>query len=113
VNAATCQVLASIFPVILLTVVVEGRRVHRNLRRLKLFRALSQGVVSASLIGLTFSVIGVATTGLGWESAMFDWAAIATDVLGLAILMLMLLATPDIEDALLEPDESGSSKVEP
>jgi hypothetical protein len=97
-NSPTCSVLASIFPLILLTVVLESRNVNLGLRRLKIFRPLVFVAVGTSLIGVFLAVVGVSTNGLEVAWGALVWVAFSSDLLALALLVLMLVVTREFDE---------------
>jgi hypothetical protein len=97
-NADTCAVLASVFPLVLITIVLEGRSVHFNLRSRKWFRAITLYGMAGSLVGLVFAVIGVQTGGFADLVSWPLWALFGTAVLALAITVLGIRASDENED---------------
>lgn len=91
-NADTCAVLASVFPLILITTVLESRVIHFNLRRRRIFRWSTYTGIGTSVFGLAFTVIGVTNGGFGsddpraallWGFFWFALAALALTVIGI------------------------------
>ena len=96
-NSETCAVLASVFPLALITIVLESRQVHVNLRRRRFFREISLAGISTSLVGLVVSVIGVSLGGFSGYAAIIPWSLFAVAVLGMAMIALGITATQDNE----------------
>ena len=97
-NADTCAVLASIFPVVLLTIVLERRGVHLNLRGKPLFRYVALLGAAFSLAGLATSVIGVQLGGLDPLAGWATWLFAGISFVALAVNILGILATGENED---------------
>ena len=98
ITADTCAVLASVFPLALLTIVLEIRGVHFNLRRRPFFRQVSVFGMSASLIGIVMSVVGVAVDGFAFASAVIVWILFVSSMASLITVAMGILATE--EDAI-------------
>jgi len=95
VNAETCAVLASVFPLALITIVLESRSVHFNLRRRKFYREAILAGLSSSLVGLVAAVIGVAANGYERAPAIFVGVLFAISMVGLMFVTLGILATEE------------------
>jgi high-affinity Fe2+/Pb2+ permease len=94
-NADTCAVLAGVFPLTLITVVLEIRAVSINLRTRKWFRNSVVVGMAFSLIGLVLAVVGVA---IGGYSALFLWGAFGIAMIALALTVMGIVATSENED---------------
>jgi uncharacterized membrane protein len=97
-NADTCAVLASVFPLILITTVLEARAVHFNLRSRRLFRWSTYAGMSTSLIGIGIAVIGVAVGGYDQQGSIMIWLLFGVAILALAISVVGIAATLENED---------------
>lgn len=97
-SEATCAVLTAIFPLVLLTVVLERRAIHLNIRKKKWFRTMTQITVAASLIGLVLTVVGVQLHGLDWRLAWVAWLASAAAIVGLAFNLLGTAASDEARE---------------
>jgi cytochrome bd-type quinol oxidase subunit 2 len=97
-SEATCAVLSAVYPLILITIVLEQRSVHLEIRRRTWFRRATLMVVVASLAGLALSVVGVQTGGLAPLFAAVNWVAGAVSLLGLGALLLAIIATLEDEE---------------
>jgi hypothetical protein len=97
-SEATCAVLSAVSPLILITIVLEQRSVHLEIRRRTWFRRATLIVVIASLVGLALSVVGVQAGGLAPISANVNWVAGAVSLLGLGALLLAIIATLEDEE---------------
>lgn len=94
----TCAVLTAIFPLVLLTVVLERRAIHIKIRRRQWFRQAVLATISASAVGLLLTVIGVQTGGLISVLGLFAWIAFGVAVGGLVFSLLALMATVELEE---------------
>jgi hypothetical protein len=94
----TCAVLTAVFPIALLTVVLERRSIHLNIRRQGWFRWATQTIVSACAIGLVLTIIGVQTNGLSTLGGAVAWVACGVAVIGLPLTLLAALATAEAEE---------------
>lgn len=97
-SEATCAVLTAIFPLVLLTVVLERRAVHINIRRTKWFRVMTQVTVTASLIGLPLTVVGVQFHGLDWRLGWVAWLTFAAAFFGLGFNLLGAAASDEARE---------------
>lgn len=94
----TCAVLTAVFPIVLLTVVLERRAIHLNIRRQGWFRWTTQYIVGGCAVGLPLAVIGVQTNGLSLIWGALAWVGGAVAVLGLPFTLLAALATAEAEE---------------
>lgn len=94
----TCAVLTAIFPIVLLTVVLERRAIHVNIRRQPWFRWATQLIVGACAVGLPLAVLGVQFEGLRVVLGAIAWLVCAVVVFGLPFTLLAALATSEMED---------------
>lgn len=97
-SEATCAVLTAIFPLVLLTVVLERRAIHVNIRKKTWFRVMTQVTVTASLIGLTLTVVGVQLHGLYWRLGWVAWLAFAAAFFGLGFNLLGTAASDEARE---------------
>ena len=96
----TCAVLAAIFPLVMITVVLERRAVALQIRRRSFFRRSTMAVVTVSVLGLLFAVIGVEAGGLTGVAMFAEWAFFAVSTSGLIGFGLTHMATTEAaEDA--------------
>ena len=102
----TCAVLTAIFPIVLLTVVLERRAIHMNIRRLPWFRWVTQFIVGACAVGLPLTVLGVQFGGLKVVIGAIAWLACAIVVGGLPFTLLAALATAEADED-REPSQSA------
>ncbi|AMB59194.1 hypothetical protein AWU67_10325 [Microterricola viridarii] len=93
------------FPLVLITIVLEQRSVHVNIRSRAWFEKTTIAVVSISLAGLVASIVGVQLGGLEALSAWPLWLLFLAAVVGLAFLLIAVLATSSIEA------EAGAAKL--
>jgi hypothetical protein len=97
-NADTCAVLASVFPLILITIVLERKGVHINLRSRTWFRnSVLLGMVF-SLLGLLASVSGVELGGYNDGWAIFVWGLFVAALIALTLTAMGILATAENQD---------------
>lgn len=73
---------------------------HLKLRRRAWFRRFTIAIVSASIIGLLLSIIGVQLHGLEPIVAVLNWLAALVAIGGLGFLPLAVLATLENEEDL-------------
>ncbi|WP_442577133.1 hypothetical protein ACSBPH_08380 [Microbacterium sp. F51-2R] len=97
-SEATCAVLTAIFPLVLLTVVLERRTIHLNIRRAKWFRRTTMSTVAASLVGLPLTVVGVQLHGLDWNFAWIAWLVALVAFLGLAFNLIGAAASEEARE---------------
>lgn len=103
---ATCAVLSAVYPLVLITVVLEQRSIHLSIRRRRWFRVITLAIVAGSLLGLGLSVVGVQLHGLGPVAGAANWLVGLIAVGGLGFLLLSVLATLQAEeDADTDPEE--------
>lgn len=95
-NAATCQALVSLFPLVMITLVLERRSTAIKLRRRKWFRDIAVWVLSASLFGLAFAISGCAVNGLSGLLGALAWVCTGVSVLGLAWTLLASMASTEL-----------------
>lgn len=97
-ESATCGVLTAIFPIVLLTVVLERRAIHVNIRRRNWFRIATQLTLTASMVGLLTTVWGVQAGGLGPILGTLAWAAFLLAVGGLVFNLIATAASSELEE---------------
>jgi hypothetical protein len=97
-NANTCAVLASVFPLILITVVLEIRSVAFKLRSRKWFQQIAALGMAFSLTGLVLSVIGVAVDGFAGLLAVWIWAVFIAAMIALMMIVMGILVTSELDD---------------
>lgn len=97
-NAATCAALAAVYPVVLLTLVIDRARLLKKLRQAAWYRRVAEYATSASLVGLILSVVGIQLNGLDSGWAVAAWLVFATVAFGLLLHVAGLLASLDVSD---------------
>ena len=97
-NAATCAVLAGVFPLTLLTVVLEVRGVHFRLRSRRWFQRTIVLGMAFSLVGLVLAVIGVAIDGYSGPHSVWLWGMFGGSIIALATTVMGIVATAENED---------------
>jgi len=98
VNAATCAALSAVFPLILITVVLERPRISVKIRRMRGFRRLVLTTIAASLIGTTVSLVGVQLNGFGLLGGVAAWIVLFVALAGLGTTALMIVATDEVAE---------------
>lgn len=104
---ATCAVLSAVYPLVLITVVLEQRSIHLEIRRRRWFRVVTFTIVAGSLVGLVLSVVGVQLHGLGVGPGVVNWLVGLIAVGGLGFLLLSVLATLQAEEDSEADPEAG------
>jgi hypothetical protein len=93
----TCAALTGVFPLVLLTVLFEGRVVKSRYRK-KGYIAIVACGAGLSLVGLVYSLIGVQSDGLSVGSGWVLTGIGAVAILALTLMTLLVLLTFDDED---------------
>ncbi len=97
-NATTCAALTAVFPLILITVLIEGRSISSELRKSNWYTwPVGFGVV-LSAAGMILTVIGVQADGLTGGADVLTWVVFAAAVLCLLCVALLLALSFDRED---------------
>jgi hypothetical protein len=102
-NPATCGVLATVFPIVMLTVVLERRTIALKLRRIRWFRSIMLWSFSAAAIGLGITLAGVQVGGLGGNPVGVTWATLAwvaavISLGGLSAVLMASMASTEVEE---------------
>jgi len=97
-NAATCQALVSLFPLVMITLVLERRSTAIKIRKRQWFRDIAIGVLVASLLGLTLAILGCAMDGLSDTLAFLAWACTILSGLGLGWTLLASMASMEVDE---------------
>ncbi|WP_404430693.1 hypothetical protein LG299_12470 [Microbacterium lacus] len=97
-NAATCQVLATVFPIVMLTVVLERRMISIKLRRLPWFRNVMLWSFGSALLGVGITLVGVQTNGLPLIAGVTAWMLAALSIGGLGAVLMASMATTEVEE---------------
>ncbi|MDQ0614411.1 amino acid transporter [Microbacterium sp. W4I4] len=95
---ATCQVLATVLPLVMVTLVVERRSMRMALRRRGWFRKIMLGTFEASMFGLVFVVVGTQIEGLSGFGGFIAWLLAGASILGLGVLILASLASAEADE---------------
>lgn len=102
-NSATAATLATIFPVIILALVLERERVALNLRRKKWFRDVGGYTIGTALLGTLIALVWTAAEpdashswGLGFAIAL--WVLAAVSLAGFALTLLAIVATSELRE---------------
>ncbi|WP_148061414.1 hypothetical protein [Frigoribacterium sp. PhB160] len=97
-TSSTCATLAGVFPVLLLTVILEARNVHLGIRARSLFVYVMSAALGFGFFGLILAVLGVQLDGLRAPAlAVFAWMCFVGIVLTAALFLLFLAASFDAE----------------
>jgi len=107
-NLDTCQLLATVFPLVMVTLVVERRSMRMNLRRQTWFRKGMLALFTASLIGLGFVIVGTQLGGLTEVAGLTAWACCAVSIVGLGVLVLASMASTEVDED--EASDAGMTR---
>lgn len=94
----TCQLIATVMPLIMVTLVVERRSMRLKLRRRVWFRKTILGVFEASIVGLFFVIIGTQLGGLSGAAGVLAWVLTVVSVGGLGLLILISMASVEADE---------------
>lgn len=94
----TCQLIATVMPLIMVTLVVERRSMRLKLRRRVWFRKTILGVFEASIVGLFFVIIGTQLGGLSGAAGVLAWGLTVVSVGGLGLLILISMASVEADE---------------
>jgi len=100
-SAETCQMLATVFPLVMVTLVIERRSIRMRVRKTKWFRNVCLIILEVSIIGLGFVIAGTQLGGLDGFVAAFAWLACVLSVAGLATVMLLSMASTEADEDVL------------
>jgi hypothetical protein len=103
-SEATCAVLSAIFPLILVTGVLERRVPHIKIRRHQFYRLTFLATFTAALAGTICAVVGVQIAGLSPALGATTWVLFAVAIGGLATTLIASVATAEIQE---DSDERG------
>jgi hypothetical protein len=104
-NAATCAVLAGVFPLILIAIVSDRRSIHLKIKRQLWYRVLVIVTVTACLVGLWFAVIGVQKEGFEGPTAAPLWMSFGIASIALTMSIVFTIATQESEEDATAPHE--------
>lgn len=97
-NSETCQLLATVLPLVMVTLVVERRSMRMQLRRRTWFRNGMLGVFSASLVGLGLVVAGTQAAGLSGAWSVIAWMLCSVSIVGLGVVILASMASTEVDE---------------
>jgi hypothetical protein len=103
-NAPTCQALTALFPLVMITLMLERREMAVPLRRRTWFRKGHLALISVATVGLWLAIWGCQTSGLDGFLALVAWCVVSLAVLGLALTLLASTASAEVRE-----DEPGGS----
>jgi peptidoglycan biosynthesis protein MviN/MurJ (putative lipid II flippase) len=90
--------LSGVFPLLLVTIVLERRSITPRLRRIPWIRNLLVAGVSSALVGEVLGIIGVEFHGYPMVTGILVWAVAATAFVCFAASLLMIIATDEIRE---------------
>lgn len=102
-SAETCQALASVLPLVIVTLVIERRAMRIKIRRQRWFRYGILAVLEISAISLGFVIGGTQAGGLTGGWAVVSWLLAITSLGGLALITLLSVASTEVDE-----DEAGA-----
>jgi hypothetical protein len=94
----TCAVMMAIFPIILLTVVLERRAINLGIHRAGCFRTSVQVTTIGALAGLLVTIAGVQLHGLHAVRSAFAWLAFLVAFCGLALSLIAVAASDEVDE---------------
>lgn len=97
-NASTCQVLATVFPIVMLTIVLERRMISLKLRRRRWFRSVMLWSFGSAVIGLGITLFGAQVEGLPGGLDLVAWGLAIVSIGGLGAVLLASMATTEVEE---------------
>ncbi len=97
-SEATCAVLAAVFPLYMVTAILERRATNMGIRRRKFYRWISFLSVSFAAIGTVYAVIGVGAGGFSVGHAFVLWLLFYVSSLGVVLAVVGSLATAELEE---------------
>ncbi|QMU96912.1 hypothetical protein FVO59_06510 [Microbacterium esteraromaticum] len=97
-NSDTCQLVATVLPLVMVTLVVERRSMRIKLRRRLWFRRGMLFLFSCSFLGLGFTIWGTQVGGLEGFPALAAWILSGASTVGLALLILMSMASTEVDE---------------
>lgn len=100
----TCHALTSMFPLLLLTVLMERRVIQIAYRRTLLYRWSTIVGMCAALTGMITALVGLELQGLPTAVAVGVWVLLAVAIFALALSAVMIVlsfeAEEDVEDGM-------------
>ena len=105
----TCQTIAGVLSVVLLSLVVERRNISFKITTTVWFRNLFLAAFVLSVVGLGLTVIGVQLNGWAGPWAVTVWLVCASAFLLFAAILLMHIVSSEVE----EDDSLGASTAKP
>ena len=97
-SEATCAVLATIFPLVLVAGVIERRSTHLAIRKSRFYRFVSVMTFGFAIFGTIVATIGVSMGGVDIAFAVVAWIAFGIAVGGLGVTLLASLASAELEE---------------
>lgn len=101
-NSQTCQLLATVLSLAMVTIVVERRAMRMQIRRRRWFRRGFLTIFTFSTISLGFAIAGTQLEGLTSVAAGLAWILSVASLLGFATITLASIASTEVDE-----DESG------
>jgi quinol-cytochrome oxidoreductase complex cytochrome b subunit len=97
-NSETCQLLATVLSLVMVTLVVERRSMRMPLRRRTWFRNGMLSVFTASLIGLGILIAGTQAAGLTGAWSVMAWMFCSVSIVGLGVVILASMASSEADE---------------
>ncbi|TFC87455.1 hypothetical protein [Cryobacterium sp. TMT4-31] len=110
-NAATCAILAGVFPLILIAIVADRRGIHQGLKRRSWYRRSFVGTVAACLLGIVYAVIGVQVEGFKGPEASLLWILFTVALLAFAASIVLSIATQENAEDQFETEAERTSQM--
>lgn len=101
---ATCAVLATVYPIILLALIVDRNIVHLKVRRRRWYRWTSTSLVLACAAGIILSVSGVERGGYDTWIGTLAWVVWWVAILGFGFVIGLAHGTAHLRDKAVEED---------
>lgn len=97
-TASTCATLAGVFPVLLLTVILEGRAVNNGIRSQRWYVGILLTALACGFLGLVLAVAGIQANGLTYPAlVLLAWASFAGVVVTSFLFLLFVAVSIDHE----------------
>lgn len=97
-NSDVLQTIASILPIVILTLVIERRAIHKRIRRVRWIQRVLFIGTAMGLVGIAYSVVGLALSGLAGGAAMILWTLCIAAFVAFSIAVTAMIATSEIEE---------------
>jgi hypothetical protein len=112
VTSSTCATLAGVFPVLLLTVILEGRNVNTGIRARGWFVYVLSAALGFGFLGLVLAVLGVEADGLSFPAfVVLAWMSFAGIILTAFVFLLFLAASFEVETEKEVAQQEAAAKL--